>query len=202
MKVLLLGSESPETENLRAFLLENGEETVLRTEKISLEELKQISPEIIVSYNYHFILKPEIFNFPPKGAINLHIAYLPFNRGTDPSFWSHVEGTPKGVSIHYIDEGIDTGDIIAEEEVALSGEDTLATSYQKLHEKIQSLFKKIWPEIKSGRAPRTKQAPGGTFHLKKDRAAFEYLLAAKGWDTPLSELAGLKLDHIKSTDDD
>ncbi|MCL0081308.1 hypothetical protein M1N64_03665 [Peptococcaceae bacterium] len=43
-------------------------------------------------------------------AINLHISFLPWNRGADPNFWSFIENAPVGVSIHYLDEGIDTGD--------------------------------------------------------------------------------------------
>lgn len=46
--------------------------------------------------------------------MNLHISYLPWNKGADPNFWSCIDGTPAGVTLHHIDAGVDTGDIIAQ----------------------------------------------------------------------------------------
>jgi methionyl-tRNA formyltransferase len=163
-------------------------------------EVKLVSesmPDIIVSYGHRFILPPEVFALPPLGAINLHISYLPWNRGADPNFWSLVENTPRGVSIHYIDAGIDTGDVIARAPVGFSEADTLRTSYDRLHTELRALFAAWWREIRLGLAPRGRQAPGGTFHLRSDREPFEHLLAARGWNTPVCELAGLRLDHGK-----
>src|SRR3989344_6000733 len=134
MKVLLLGDPRGDYRPLEQFLRSCGDEVVSFSDKIYLSKLQEVNPEIIVSYGYRFILKPEIFEYPRLGSINLHISYLPWNRGVDPNFWSHAEGTSKGVTIHYIDSGIDTGDIIAQREVSFSENDTLATSYNKLHE--------------------------------------------------------------------
>ena len=54
--------------------------------------------------------------------------------GQDPNLWSFIEDTPKGVTIHEIDEGIDTGDIIFQKEIVLNSNETLASSYEKLQE--------------------------------------------------------------------
>lgn len=199
MKVLLLGSDNRQSETLREYLSSRGETVSFRTARLLEGDLRELSPDIIATYNYRFILPRDIFTFPPLGTVNVHISYLPWNRGADPNFWSHVEGTPKGVSLHYIyiDEGIDRGDLIAREAVHFSEDDTLKTSYEKLHAKIQTLFATWWPEIREGRCRRVKQEVGGTFHLKRHREPFESLLAKRGWDTPIRELAECRLDHQK-----
>lgn len=195
MKILFLGSENPECERILSFLHSAGEEVVFLAEKITLEKIQEIVPGIIVSYNYRWILKPEIFNLPTLGAINLHISYLPWNRGADPNFWSHIERTPKGVTIHHIDSGVDTGDIIGQESVIFSDADTLTSSYEKLHTTILCLFEKLWPQIRSGRAPRYTQQGKGTLHRLQDKEHFKNLLAEKGYDILIKDLAVLHLNH-------
>jgi len=197
MKILFLAGENREGERLREFLA-RGEDTVLSfTCRVGVGTLQETNPDIIVSYGHRYILPPEVLAFPRLGAVNLHISFLPWNRGADPNFWSLVEDTPKGVSLHYIDPGIDTGDLIARVPVEVGEADTLRTSYDRLHAEAQALFARCWPEIRVGQARRGPQEEGGTFHLKSDREPFEYLLAARGWDTPVRELAALHLDHEK-----
>ncbi len=188
MKVLLLGSDNAECEKLKQHIASCGDEVVFRSERLSPEEVRSINPVVIVSYNYRFILKENIFDQPPLGTINLHISYLPWNRGADPNFWSIFEGTPKGVTIHYIDAGIDTGDIIGQELVEFSENDTLRSSYAKLHYSIQELFKKLWPKIKTRQIVPIKQKGKGTFHLSRDKEKFSALFAKKGHDTPIKEI--------------
>jgi len=188
MRILLLGSDNSECEELRRYLFSCGEEVIFIAEKITSEKVREINPDIIISYNYRHILKEDVFLMPILGTINLHISYLPWNRGADPNFWSHLEGTPKGVTIHYINAGIDTGDIIGQELVEFSEKDTLKSSYEKLHIAIRELFKKLWPKIKSGQAPRRKQRGKGTFHLVKDKEPFLNLFSERGYDTPIEDL--------------
>ena len=163
MRVLFLGDvNSP----LAAWLRQAGEDVLAREEKLTPEEIRGLHPDIIVSYNYRHILPAEALSRPRFGAVNLHISYLPWNRGADPNLWSHIEGTPKGVTIHYMDAGVDTGDIIAQKETAFGSDETLRGSYDKLHAEIQALFKEWWPKIRTGSCPRLKQAGEGSFHLK------------------------------------
>ena len=83
-----------------------------------------------------------------RQAINLHISYLPFNRGAHPNFWSFVDNSPKGVTIHEIDEGLDTGPIIHQKKLSFNikkkESDTFFKTYKILNNEIQKLFfKKI-----------------------------------------------------------
>ena len=88
MKVLFLHntkSKDLKAEELIDWLKARQEEVFSYTEKLDLKTVSSINPEIIVSYGYKYILKREILGFPGKGCINLHISYLPFNRGVDPN---------------------------------------------------------------------------------------------------------------------
>ena len=140
VKVLLLGSAGAHSETVRAYLASAGEEVRHHTERCDAALLAEWPADIIVSYNHPFILPEDVFTAPRLGAINLHVSYLPWNRGADPNFWSHAEHTPKGVSVHHIDAGLDTGDLIAREAVEFPEAATLRTSYETLQGRLQALF--------------------------------------------------------------
>ena len=195
MKVLLLGSESAACHAVQAFFDGAGEDVRTWTERASLDLVRDSSPDIIVSYGFRWLLPDEVFTFPRLGTVNAHIGYLPWNRGADPNFWSHAEGTPKGVSLHFIDKGIDTGALIARETVTFGEGDTLRTSYDTLHARMRALLETWWPALRAGRAPRIAQEPGGTFHVKRDLDGFRQVFAGRGWDTPIRDVAALALDH-------
>ena len=109
---------------------------VFRTEnKLELDEIARLKPDIMVSFGYRHILKREALEYVNWRAVNLHISLLPWGRGADPNLWSWLEHTPKGVSLHWIDEGLDSGDLVAQREVALDPNLNLAQTYEILHEK-------------------------------------------------------------------
>lgn len=182
-KVLFLG---PEDSPLIDWLREQNEQVIQRTSRISPQLVERLGCAFLVSYGYRHVIGETTHTLFPNRAINLHISYLPWNRGADPNLWSFIEDTPKGVTIHHLDRGLDTGDIIAQEELAFDiDEDTLATSYEKLHGAIQNLFKQYWPAIKNGTAPRHKQVGRGSSHRSKDKEALSHLLT-DGWNTKIS----------------
>ncbi len=185
--VLFLGpSDSP----LLHFLRDVEDHVVTTSERITPQFLDENKIELIVSYGYRHLIKKDVLDKLPSRVVNLHVSLLPWNRGADPNFWSLVEGTPKGVTIHYVDVGLDTGDIIVQKEVAFSEGETLKTSYHKLQAEIQHLFKQNWEEIRFGKCRRIKQQGEGTFHYAKDKEGLLKLLA-DGWDTPVSILEEL-----------
>jgi len=105
----------------------------------------------------------------------MHLSYLPFNRGKNPNVWPIVDGTPAGVTLHYIDAGIDTGDIIAQVKVPVESVDTGQIVYQKIVSESVNLFKATWPKIKNGPAERIRQ--------DNRRATFRYARNLKILDT-------------------
>ena len=109
----------------------------------------------------------------PAGCINLHTGYLPYNRGAYPNVWCIVEGTPAGVRLHYLDEGVDTGAIVARREVAVEPVDTGRSLFEKLEEAALRLFQETWPAIASGAAPRAAQNPSEGTHRVADVARID-----------------------------
>jgi methionyl-tRNA formyltransferase len=138
--------------------------------------IKALRPDIGLSVFFGYILRPEFLDLFPSGVVNLHPAYLPYNRGAYPNVWSIVEGTPAGVTLHYIDAGVDTGDIIAQRQVPIEFVDTGETLYRKLEQACVDLFKETWPLIRSGRAPRIPQdRREGTYHSTRDVELIDHI---------------------------
>ncbi len=176
MRVLFLGEADSPT---AAYLREAGEAVKATADPITPDELSRF--DFAVSHGYRHILRQSVIDALPDRIVNLHIAYLPYNRGADPNLWSWVEDTPKGVTIHHIDSGIDTGDVIAQRLVEFDGTETLASSYARLQDEMVSLFHEQWPLIRAGTAPRTPQEGEGTYH----RVADNNFDLPQGWHTPV-----------------
>lgn len=193
MRVLWLG---PSRQNLSDYLESVGDEVSIVDYPITALSDCLASIEFIVSYGYRYILKRDVLEKFRSRAINLHISLLPWNRGADPNLWSFLEDTPKGVTIHCLDEGIDTGDIIAQAHVEIYELDTLRTSYNRLSDSIERLFVEKWPEIRTGKTSPISQSSGGSCHYSRDRNKYEYLLQ-NGWDTPVKGLIGKALGKEK-----
>ena len=134
-----------------------------------LEQVRVLKPDIALSIFIGYILRDQFINLFPQGVVNLHPSLLPFNRGAYPNVWSIVENTPAGGTLHYIDAGIDTGDIIAQESIAVEPIDTGQTLYAKLEDVCFNLFIEQWPHLKSGAVARLPQSPqAGTSHRVQD----------------------------------
>lgn len=87
-----------------------------------LESLRKIAPDVIVVVAYGKILPKEILNLPAHGCLNVHGSLLPRHRGAAPIQWTILAGDEYGgISIMQMDEGMDTGDVIAREAVPVNG---------------------------------------------------------------------------------
>ncbi len=140
----------------------------LRTPEV-LDAIRRLQPDLGVSVLFGYILRPELLTLFPQGVVNLHPSLLPFNRGACPNVWPIVDGTPAGVTLHYVDAAIDTGDIIAQQPVEVEPVDTAATLYRKLEQASLDLFRRTWPRLRSGDVPRLPQSTeAGTSHRVRD----------------------------------
>ena len=111
--------------------------------------------------------------------INLHISYLPWNRGAHPNFWSFYDKSVSGVTIHLIDEGVDTGPILFQKIIDFSeSENTFRMTYERLNYEIEKLFLNNMEKIISKNYETYPQNGLGSFHLKKDLP-----ISFRGWDT-------------------
>lgn len=137
----------------------------LLTTKDQLEVIKEAQPDYVISCGYRHIVPEEILNIPNEGCLNLHPAYLPYNRGANPNVWSIVEGTPAGVTLHWMDPGIDTGNIIAQQKVETNFSDNGKDLYEKLEDAQVELFQKVWPDVvKEEVAGKDQDEDEGTYH--------------------------------------
>ncbi len=137
--------------------------------KIKLEDIKQF--DWIISYGYRHIISNLIIDKVKNPIINLHISYLPFNRGAHPNYWSFKENTPKGVTIHFIDAGIDTGPILIQKKIKFFEEKTLNTTYIRLKKELEELFYASFDKIISKQMLAYPQKGMGSYHKKNDLPA-------------------------------
>lgn len=153
----------------------------LRTSE-GIARIAQLKAEMGVSVMFGYLLRSDFLDLLPKGCINLHPAYLPYNRGASPNVWSIVDQTPAGVTLHYVDAGIDTGDIIRQKKVAVLGTDTGETLYHKLETAGLQLLRESWSDIQAGRIERTPQPrESGTSHKAGDAAQIDEIRLAESY---------------------
>jgi len=131
--------------------------------------IRALRPDVGVSVLFDYILKPDFLEIFPKGIINLHPSLLPYNRGQYPNVWSIIEGTPAGTTLHYIDKGVDTGEIISQKRVSVEPIDTGKTLYCKLETASFELFKESWPLFIRGKLKgEIRKGLKGTYHRTRD----------------------------------
>ncbi len=186
MNVLFLGPpDSPVLDFLKS--TETG--VVQTTDPLDAAFFDRDPVDFLVSHGYRHIIKPYVLDRFPRRAVNLHISYLPWNRGADPNLWSVIENTPKGVSIHYLDAGIDTGDLIAQTAVEFAAGETLRTgSYVRLQKRdCANCSPHIGVAFCDGSCDAVHQVGTGSSHRTSDREKIAHLLSL-GWDTPVAQV--------------
>jgi methionyl-tRNA formyltransferase len=144
---------------------------IVNCQKIpSLKKFKQ--SDFILSFGFRKIINENFIKKIKKPIFNIHLSYLPFNRGAHPNFWSFIEKTPAGVSIHKIDKGIDTGNIILRKKIYfninLNKFSTFQKTYNYLFLEAEKLFKKNFDKIYNKKYKKILNNSKGTFHYKKD----------------------------------
>ena len=123
-----------------------------------IEELKSQNPDVICVVAYGKLLPKEILDIPKYGCINVHGSLLPKYRGAAPIQWSVLNGDKTtGVTTIYMDEGMDSGDMILKEEVKIGEYETTGELWDRLSKVGAHLLVKTLKEIEAGTAKREKQ---------------------------------------------
>ena len=152
------------------WLESHGNECVYCKDKIESEWLKKQDIELAVSYTYSRLIRADVIDLLKGNIVNIHNSYLPFNRGSDPNLWSLVEDSPRGVSLHYIDEKLDRGFII--EQVLLDKPDydteTLKTTYDELDDAAFHMFKQAFLHYRHWKDMKKIVLGIGTYHSDND----------------------------------
>ena len=193
MNILFLGPDKTPQNAIIKFLINDGANVIRCDENLNVEAFDKNKYEYLISFGYRFIISKEVLSLFKEKAINLHISYLPWNKGSDPNLWSILENTIKGVTIHKIDKGLDTGELLFQREIFFNENDTLRSTYDKLQNEILKLFKENWEKIKDKKVIPMKQIGVGSYHKSSDKNNYLKLLT-NGWDTKINILKGKALN--------
>jgi methionyl-tRNA formyltransferase len=128
------------------------------------DALELLKPDLIVVVAYGKILPPRILNLPAHGCINIHASLLPKYRGAAPIQWAIIRGEKKtGITTMLMDEGLDTGDILLQEEMDILPDDTAETLGKRLSEAGASLLIATIGKLKDGSLHPVPQAGTPSF---------------------------------------
>jgi methionyl-tRNA formyltransferase len=115
-------------------------------------------PDFVFSFYYRKLLSKDVLAIPRHGALNLHGSLLPKYRGRCPVNWVLIHDEPEsGVTLHYMEEKPDRGDIVTRRAVPITDDDTALTLFRKLTDAAAALMRETYPLLCAGRAPRLPQ---------------------------------------------
>lgn len=186
VNILLLG---PDCSIVTKTLLDLGHIVSRTEEPVTLGFLTAGDFRFGVSYRYRHILSRECVDYFKGNIINMHISYLPWNKGSDPNLWSWLDDTPRGVTIHRLEPGLDSGAVFVQEEVPIDAQTaTLRSSYAALSCRLEALFVHNIKRIMDGTLQPVPQSGRGSYHNSADKKPYLPLLEDLQWDTPVRVL--------------
>jgi UDP-4-amino-4-deoxy-L-arabinose formyltransferase/UDP-glucuronic acid dehydrogenase (UDP-4-keto-hexauronic acid decarboxylating) len=123
-----------------------------------VSRLEQMAPDVLISVAWRFIFPKAVLDIPRFAAINFHGSFLPRCRGANPTNWALISGEKQtGVTVHFIDQGIDTGDIIIQEKFPILPEDTAYSVRLRQDALSVVLMHTLAGYLRQGDLPRTLQ---------------------------------------------
>jgi methionyl-tRNA formyltransferase len=183
-KILFLGYDSKNTSLIKN-LEGRGYEVIHSDNAICFDRF-----HLAISFGYRHIVSKETILSLNCPIINLHMSFLPYNKGAHPIFWAFYDKNECGITIHELDEGIDTGPIIFQKKVKIDEQlYTFVRAHKRLKLEIEEMFIENIDEILDLRWKAVVQIEEGTIH-KKSELPKEFM----GWDTIIyDEIRRLKL---------
>lgn len=180
------------------------------------QNIRALAPELIVVVAYGRILPPDVLEIPPRGCINLHVSLLPKYRGAAPVQWAVINGECEtGVSIMYLNEGLDTGDILRVSPVTIGENETAGELFARITDEGARTLLAAMDDIAAGTAHAVPQdhtqatlAPP----LTKEQARFDFDAPARvlhnlirgmnPWPVAYFEYGGKKVKVLRTLCDD
>ena len=148
----------------------------------AVARLREEAPDLIVVAAFGQILSREILELPRYGCVNVHASLLPKYRGAAPIQWAVINGEKKsGVTIMQMDAGLDTGDILLQEEIELTPEETGESLYNKMAALGGELLVKALPMIEEGKLTPVRQDDAQSCYapmLKKEMGNIDWTMPA------------------------
>lgn len=167
---------------------------VLQPEKIRKDYMSvlELKPDIIITCAYGQIIPKELLDYPKYGCINVHASLLPKLRGGAPIHHAIIDGYEKtGITIMYMDEAMDSGDIISQRETEISDIDTLESLHDRLSEMGRDLLLDTLPSILDGTNQRIKQDINEVTYAYNIKREEEYLDFNKSSRELFNQIRGL-----------
>jgi UDP-4-amino-4-deoxy-L-arabinose formyltransferase/UDP-glucuronic acid dehydrogenase (UDP-4-keto-hexauronic acid decarboxylating) len=127
---------------------------------IWVQRMKEMNPDILLSFYYRNMVGSSILEIPPEGCLNLHGSLLPAYRGRCPINWVLVNGEKEtGVTLHHMTPRPDDGDIVCQSRIAIERDDTAKILHEKAAQVTSEMLDEILPQILNGPTPRQPQEP-------------------------------------------
>lgn len=146
------------------------------------DELSSLRPEVIVVVAYGRIIPPQVLELPPLGCINVHASLLPRYRGAAPIQWAIINGEKKtGVTTMLMDEGLDTGDILLQEETEITRDDNAVSLGERLSFMGAALLTRTLRGLEGGSVEPSPQSgePSYAPPMKKEDGRIDWSLPAE-----------------------
>ena len=132
------------------------------------QRVKDLNPDLIIVAGWHYIIRSEVLDIPRLGTVGLHASLLPRYRGGSPLVWQMIHGEKEaGVSLFYLEDGIDTGDVIGQERFSIEEADTIQQALLKSQQAALTLLDTYIPPLLNGAAPRIKQNESEAFYVRQ-----------------------------------
>ena len=154
--------------------------------------LRSLDLDYIFGIHFPHLVSADVLSIPRHGFLNLHPAYLPYNRGWHTPSWAILEQTPYGATLHVMSEALDAGDIIHQKLLPIRPEDTANTLYARAKALELEVFVEAWPMLSTCSHTRSPQIGAGTSHRKKDLPS----VACIELDEPTT--AGALIDRLRA----
>lgn len=132
--------------------------------------LASYDTDYIFGIHFPYIISEQLLSIPKVGFLNLHPAYLPYNKGWHTPSWAILDKTKYGATLHFMSNDLDAGDIIAQKEIEVKPNLTANELYQSVLKVEEELFKDSFTSLLTLKPTRTKQFKKGTSYNKKDLA--------------------------------
>ena len=152
--------------------------TVIQPDRLTRQDLVEFEADVLVVVAYGQILKPDVLSYPQHGGVNVHTSLLPRWRGAAPVQRTLLAGDGQtGVTLIQMDDGLDTGDMLAKQSLQVSGAETAGTLFDRLAAISQPLLIKTLNQIQAGSAQRQPQDSANSTYaskLNKDEACLDW----------------------------
>lgn len=132
--------------------------------------LADYDTDYIFGIHFPYIISKPLLSIPKVGFLNLHPAFLPYNKGWHTPSWAILDKTKYGATLHFMSNDLDAGDIITQTEIEVKPNVTANELYQSVLEVEEQLFKDSFTNLLTLKPTRTKQVKEGTSYNKKDLA--------------------------------